>query len=201
MKNWFNRKKPVPASIPSSASDADFKAVIEALEHAIKRNWRVAIAVFIAAILMAIATFIFLPHLTNDSARTIEENKDNIPLAIFILLRATAFAGVLVAMLYGLLNLARAALDQATRYQKRLMAAHFMHYVFDGYPARIGQPGFTIREVVEAIDAWSRNVESAYTKVRFGKPSPENWSFTLPDGTRIVSGSGTDHTQPAKKQS
>lgn len=153
-----------------------------------RSNWIVAGLAFAAAAAIGIAGFAQLPALTDHSVAELRENDENLVLGVFVILRATAFAGAVVALFWGMLNLARAALDQATRYQKRLMAAHFMHYVFDEYSDRIGQDGFTLKEIITAIDAWSSNVESAYTKVRFGKGGTDNWSVTTANGDRISFG-------------
>jgi hypothetical protein len=167
---------------------AEFDVVIKGLRKAMRSNWIVAGVVFAAAATIGVVGFYQLPELTDHSVQELQDNEGNVVLGVFVILRATAFAGAIVALFWGMLNLARAALDQATRYQKRLMAAHFMHYVFDEYSARIGQDGFTLKEIINAIDAWSSNVESAYTKVRFGKNGAENWSVTTPDGSRIAFG-------------
>lgn len=177
---------------------AEFGVVSDGLRNAMRSNWIVAVVVFIGAAGIGIAGFVHLPALTDHSIVELKENEGNIVLGVFVILRATAFAGALVALFWGLLNLARAALDQATRYQKRLMAAHFMHYVFDEYSERIGEEGFTLKEVITAIDAWSSNVESAYTKVRFGKGGADNWSIATSDGSRIAFGrDAVRHLPPA----
>ncbi|MCJ1708549.1 hypothetical protein [Microbacterium sp. VKM Ac-2923] len=194
----MKKKREAAEADATPMKSAEFGVVIAGLSNAMISNWIVAGVVFAMAAAIGIVGFFQLPVLTDHSVAELKENEGNIVLGVFVILRATAFAGALVALFWGMLNLARAALDQATRYQKRLMAAHFMHYVFDEYSERIGQDGFTLQEVINAIDAWSSNVESAYTKVRFGKGGAENWNVTTPDGSRIAFGrEAVRHVQPA----
>lgn len=195
------KKKP-PAARPRRASaDSEFQLVIDGLKGAIVSNRWIAAGIFVAAAGVGVTATILLPQLTHQSVEELERNSGDLMIGVFVLLRATAFAGVVVAVFWGLLNLARAALDQATRYQKRLMAAHFMHYVFDEYRDQIGTEGFTLREIVNAIDAWSSNVESAFTKVKLGKGKSENWGVSArPDGVKFAYGADAVKNLPSNEE-
>lgn len=165
-----------------------FDALLGTLKKAVSWNRLVAGAIFFVAIVGGVVALFLLSHLTTDAVETLGDHPDII-LASFLLVRSAAFAAIVAGLLYGLLNLGRAALDQAERYKKRQMAAHFMHYVFVEYYERIGTDGFRVAEIIDAIDAWSRNVESAYTKVKIGGKSAENWSaFVSSDGTSFAYG-------------
>lgn len=178
----------MPDSKGESPDKLLFGALLETLKSAVLWNRIVAGFIFLAAIVAGVAALFVLSHLTTDAVATLGPHPD-IVLAIFLLVRSAAFAGIVAGLLYGLLNLGRAALDQAERYKKRQMAAHFMHYVFVEYRERIGTDGFRVAEIIEAIDAWSRNVESAYTKVKLGGKGTENWSARVStDGTSFAFG-------------
>lgn len=184
---WKPRRTTPPAE-PAVADPQLFDALLKTLKQAVLWNRLVSGAIFLVAVGGSIVALVVLSHLTSDAVETLGPHPD-IVLAIFLLLRATAFAGIVAGLLYGLLNLGRAALDQAERYKKRQMAAHFMHYVFVEYRDRIGTDGFRVAEVIDAIDAWSRNVESAYTKLKIGGKSAENWSALVSsDGTSFAYG-------------
>ena len=176
-------------STPPAPDPHLFQALLRTLRNAVHWNRWVAAGIFFVAILGAGVALYALTELTARGVADIASHPNDIVLGIFILLRSAAFAGIVGGLLYGLLNSGRAALDQAERYKKRQMAAHFMHYLFVAYEDRIGEKGFRVAEVIDAIDAWSRNVESAYTKVKIGGKGSESWAAaTTKNGTTIAYG-------------
>jgi hypothetical protein len=183
------KRKASPSLHSFEAGDGKlFEALLGTLRGAVAWNRVVAGSIFLIAIIGAIVALVTLSHLTSEAVTTLGDHPDVI-LATFLLIRAAAFAGIVSGLLYGLLNLGRAALDQAERYKKRQMAAHFMHYIFVEYRDRIGSEGFRVTEIIDAIDAWSRNVESAYTKVKLGGKNAENWAaFVSANGTSFAYG-------------
>jgi hypothetical protein len=60
------------------------------------------------------------------------------------------------SLIFGVLSLGRAALDQATSYQKLLMAATFMHYVLVRYEDQLKGGSIKLEDVVKFIEAWSK---------------------------------------------
>jgi len=145
-----------------------FGPLIDALQHASRRNQRIAMLVFGLGGVAAVAAFVWLAHLTSETAIVLQNNSGDLVLAVFEISRSAALAATIAAIVVGTLNLGRAALDQATRYEKRLMAAQFMHYAFREFRTEIADETIQFSEIVASIDAWSRMVESAYTKVKFG---------------------------------
>lgn len=177
----------LPVDTPTEGkADVDYANVIECLIDAISRLRWLALLIFSAGTGLVIYSFHWFPETTDKVADTLIKNAGNIPLVIFELVRGTAFAAVLAAIIFGILSLGRAALDQATRYEKRLMAAHFMHFVLSKYAAQIKE-ATELDEVVNFIDAWSKNVESAFTKVKFKPPKERNLEVGIdPDGGLVL---------------
>lgn len=101
---------------------------------------------------------------------------------IFELVRTTAAAALLGAFLWGLLNLGRAALDQATRYEKRLVAGRFLVYVFHTFRDQMENESLSLKDVMEVFKAWSDNVESAFTHVKFGSRNNQGVSVLAKNG-------------------
>jgi hypothetical protein len=87
---------------------------------------------------------------------------------VFELIRTAAGAALLGAFVWGTLNLARAALDQSTRYEKRFIAGHFLVYVLRKFEAEIKDGSIKLPDVMSVFKAWSDSVDSAFTHVKFG---------------------------------
>lgn len=143
----------------------------------------------------AIAVFCVLVHMTDagiDDLQAEMARVDTGRLALLIFsmsVRATALAGFTGAVIYGVFNLGRAALDQATRFEKRLLASRLMHAMLARHDtnSQNRQP-LTMEEVIQILTVWGESVESAYTHVRFGKRSnPVNLSVGA-DGGRYSEG-------------
>lgn len=130
-----------------------------------------------------------LPGLTAAASRRIAESGDSTSLMVFELLRGTAFAAAITAILFGLFSMGRACLDQATRFQKRLVAAHFLNYVLHTYKQQIAEGTIQIEEVVSFLDAWSQTVESAFSNVKFGsKNNQAIRAAVTKDGAQMETG-------------
>jgi len=161
-----------------SESDASFRMVIEELEGAIAKSQRVAVAAFGAGVVATGLAMVFLYWQAELVGHQIVDNEGVPAFAIYAIVRGAALTVIVSAILYGIWSLGRASLDQATRYQKRLMAAHFMNHILVDFQPLIANGKIKLTEVIGAIDAWSRNVESAYTHVKFGR-KPQDLRISL----------------------
>lgn len=156
-----------------------YEKVLTTLDSAIRWLRYAAVAIFaIGGVFIGWALWI-LPGLTDTGVQKIIENPDNPLVAVFELFRGTAFAVVVASLIFGVLSLGRAALDQATRYQKRLMAANFMHYVLVRYEDQLKNGSIKLEDVVKFMEAWSKNVESAFTNVKFGNAKSQNLRIAI----------------------
>ena len=155
----------------SDSVDPEMQHVIDELESAIRWLRVAAIAVFVvgAAILGFVA--VELPQLTENASERIQEAGDSTNVMLFELLRGAAFAAAITSILFGVLTLGRACLDQATRFQKRLIAAHFLNYVMHSYEAELRSGAMSLTDAVNFLKSWSENVESAFSSVKFGSRS------------------------------
>ena len=84
--------------------------------------------------------------------------------ASYLIIRGSGFAAIVGGVIYFGFNLARSALDQATRFEKRFIASQVIDYALhsDVKPERLSA-AHTI------IEAWGGTVESAYTAPRVAK--------------------------------
>lgn len=118
--------------------------------------------------------------------------------AVYELVRTAAVAALIGAAIWGLLNMSRAAIDQATRYRKRLTAGSFLVFMLSNYNKEIRSGALKVESVMAVFTTWSNSVESAYTNVRFG--SKNNQRLALEMGSRgasVVSGEPT-RSEPRK---
>jgi hypothetical protein len=184
----------------ATAPKAQYAKLIETLQKAIRWLRAAAALVFGIGAGLGAWAFVHLREGAEAASGMIASDGDNVLLAVFLMFRTAAYAGLTGAVLFGVLTLGRACLDQATRYQKRLMAALFMHYALDQYADEIRKSEIKLNDIVAFIDAWSKNVESAFTKVRFGaKEAPVAFEFDSKTGHfKVRSGEATAATEPKK---
>jgi hypothetical protein len=161
----------MPEFPPYPETGSSVQPLILALREASNRNQTIAKWVFAVGGVGAVVAFAWLAFLAISTTNVLEQHPDDLLLGAFEISKSAALAGTIAAIVVGSLNLGRAALDQATRYEKRLMAAQFMHYAFLEFRTEIATGAIQFSEIVASIDAWSRMVESAYTKVKFGADS------------------------------
>ncbi len=204
-----NEDTSITSSMPANAPDDElhtaaeqdkFEPLLNSLSSAMRWNRWIAVAMLTIGIIGAVPLLLFLHDITAQSVDTLTDpsNRNNYMLGVFELLRGAAYAGLAGSILFGIFTLGRAALDQATRYEKRKMAAHFMHYVIVRYDEQIQSGDIKLKEVIKIIEAWSSIVESAYTRVRIGSKQPEKWAASVnKDGVSMRFGStqpvGTDN--------
>lgn len=83
----------------------------------------------------------------------------------FLVVRGTGLAAIVGGVIYFLLNLARSAIDQATRYDKRLIASHLIDYALHEPEVNASK----LEAAHKIIEVWGSTVESAYTPPRVAK--------------------------------
>jgi hypothetical protein len=59
------------------------------------------------------------------------------------------------------------------------MAANFMHYVIVNFEQEIRDGTIELKEIVDVIDVWSHNVESAFTNVKFGSSKVQDLKISI----------------------
>ena len=199
---WFARlvqRHAAPAVQLPVSFDADsgvvtlpysYGRVIDRLSSAIWVQRSVAGLLFALSLVALIVALVHLPNVTANGATAIKDNPQIYTLAIYELIRVAGYAAFATAAVWGLFNLGRAALDQATRYEKRLVAAHFLHYTLETYSNEIRSGKIKITEVMTFLKSWSENVESAYTHVKFGAKGSEDFAIAATkDGVYVAKGS------------
>ncbi|MFT4086444.1 MAG: hypothetical protein QM658_04710 [Gordonia sp. (in: high G+C Gram-positive bacteria)] len=187
-------------AVQSSLARGDYQSVIDSLESAILWLRWASLGIFAVGAGMISFAIWKLPQMANEGVSKIVENPDNSMVAVFELVRGAAYAAVVVSLVFGILSLGRAALDQATRYQKRLMAARFMHYVLVEFQTEVRRGDIKLADIVRFIDAWSRNVESAFTNVKFGtgKGKSIRAAYSQRDGVDV--GYGDEPSRPGEPE-
>ncbi|MFB2557031.1 hypothetical protein [Herbiconiux liangxiaofengii] len=196
---------PVPEPSPTAAVEpvaapapVDLGLLIGDLDQAIATNRRLAKWLLIAGAVASIVVLVALALLTQEAVKVLSspEAEGNYMLGAYEILRGAAYAGLAGSILFGLFTLGRAALDQATRYEKRKMAAHFMQSVTRRFDKQIGDGTIKFEEIVAIIDAWSSIVESAFTKVKFGSREPQPWAVDVTkEGASFRSGASEGATK------
>lgn len=169
--------------------DPDFKAVIQELDTSIERLRMLARLIFAMAGAILLLAVIATSALSWHAADLIMKYPDEWTLFAFELVRTTAVATVLATAVWGTLNLGRAALDQAARHEKRLIAAHFLHFTLHKYEPEIKKKIITLDQVMLFLRSWSDNVESAFTSVKYGKTKNDAMSMSVNrDGAAYAEG-------------
>jgi hypothetical protein len=148
--------------------DPEMRHVLEELRGAIWWLRVAAVVVFAFGVAITAVVVWLLPSLTQNASERIAESGNSATVMIFELLRGAAFAAAVTSILFGVLTLGRACLDQATRFQKRLIAAHFLNYVLHIYGDEVRSGDMKLTEIVNFLKSWSENVESAFSGVKFG---------------------------------
>jgi len=173
----------------NAKGNPDYVAILRELQGAITWLRWAAVAVFTVGAGGAAAAVVELPGLTKSAAATIAKSGNSINMTVFELLRGAAFAAAVTSVLFGIFTLGRACLDQATRFQKRLIAAHFLNFVLHSNRELIERGDMKISEVVKFLKAWSANVESAFTHVKFGSAKSQATELSVgPSGLNAKTG-------------
>jgi hypothetical protein len=151
------------------------RRTLQELKHDSERygargQWLFAIAILLGAALLAVSY-----HLTGvylDDLQRAEDDREMV--LILLLVRGTFFGALSVGFLYGVFTVANAYVDQSTRFRKRLYSAHMLNYAFRTFGDTIEKDGkVTVRDLVVLFAAWNENVDSAFSRVRFQRKSPD----------------------------
>jgi hypothetical protein len=146
---------------------------IKGLEANAVKYGRWSAVFFVLAVLIGIALLYASYLLTGDYVRDIRSAKDPELVLILLLVRSTFFGALSLAFLYGLLTVATAYIDQATRFRKRLYSAHMVNYAFETFGQEIKEKKITLEQIVAVFSAWNENVDSAFSNLRFQKKSKD----------------------------
>jgi hypothetical protein len=95
--------------------------------------------------------------------------KDPEWMLVLLVVRGVFFGGLSVGLLYGLLTVATAFIDQAARFRKRLYSAHMINYALREFHHEIKAGTVELKQVVSIFEAWNHSIESAFSDLRFQK--------------------------------
>jgi hypothetical protein len=151
-----------------AGAEAEFEEVIRELRQGAQRMRWVFSAVFVVALAAVVGAGFLLPYLMAEGVRAVDQAENPVLILIYELFRGTAFVVLLTSVLLGLLSFGRASIDQATRYEKRLVGSHFIHFVLTKYEPSIRSGAISLVQVIEFLAAWNATVETAFTNVKFG---------------------------------
>lgn len=84
---------------------------------------------------------------------------------LYLIIRGTGTAAIVGGIIYFLLGLARSSIDQATRYEKRLIASHLIDYALHDPAVDASK----LDAAYKIVEVWGSTVESAYTPPRVAK--------------------------------
>lgn len=175
-----------------------FELATEHLTASIKRNRRVALAAGIVGVVAVVAASIAGYKATTAGAEALKDSNYDVSMLAFELVRTAGAAALLAAFVWGLLNLARAALDQSTRYEKRFVAGHFLVYVLDMFETEIKHGNIEVTDMMLVFKSWNDSVDSAYTNVKFGSKHTQGFSISTTKDGSTVSAGGPAPQPPSK---
>ena len=114
-------------------------------------------------------------------------NAELIATTVYLLIKGTAFAAIMSGIVFAVISLARSALDQATRFEKRLIAARFIDYAVNAEHVDSDK----MKVALGVLSAWGASVESAYTPTRVAARRPESLEMSIgKDGGTVKVNSG-----------
>jgi len=172
-----------------------FSRITDQLDQSIKRERRVAALFGLVALVGSAVGLWVLYHSALSGVKTIrsvgatdDESDALIAVTIYLVVRGTAFAGVVAGLLYAAVSLARSALDQATRFDKRLVAARFIDYAVHAETVDVAKMNLAM----SVLEAWSKSVDSAYTLRGSTKRSDEFSASAGKDGVSLAQKQATE---------
>lgn len=146
--------------------------VIDELTLARKKQRNLSYLFGAVAVVAAVAGVVFLASQASAGVRRIQgaagsgvSDTSITALTAYLIVRGTGLAAIIGGNIYFLLGLARSSLDQATRYEKRLIASHLIDYALHDPEVEVGK----LDAAHKIIEVWGSTVESAYTPPRVAK--------------------------------
>jgi hypothetical protein len=134
-------------------------------------QWLFGVAILLGCVLLTVSYFLTGAYLQdlNDAAADRKEL-----VLILLLVRGTFFGAMSVGFLFGVFTVANAYIDQATRFRKRFYSAIMLDYAFRTFSESIKKGGkVKVGDLVVLFGAWNENVDSAFSRVRFQRKSPD----------------------------
>lgn len=167
----------------------NFELAIETLKKHSRTMHNTAMLVGLVGTVIVVVAAISGWYSTRHGAEVLQQSDYSNQMLVFELTRIAAGAALLGAFAWGTLNLARAALDQSTRYEKRLIAGHFLVFVLQKFEKQIRSGEIGLQDVMNVFTAWSNSVDSAFTQVKFGSKSNQGLAATVgKDGVSFATG-------------
>lgn len=165
----------------SHISGEEFEKILAQLDDSIARERLLALAASMIAVLFGWWAMWFLPITTSRGLEHIHRAAESVhpgelaATTIYVIIRGSALAAIIAGLLFALIKLARSALDQATRFDKRLIAAHFINFAVHTKAVDAKKMEIALR----VLEAWGASVDSAYTPNKVAAARPEKMRFSL----------------------
>jgi hypothetical protein len=169
----FGLVAPIVAPVvhPPENQKAEYEALLNHLTRSIANERLRAVRLILVAMVGSLAAVVWLWHLSDGGLKVITDsstNESRYTVTAYLLIKGVTYSGLIGGLLFGVFRLARAAMDQATRFDKRLIALHFIRFATGA--DRID--GKMLPLVVQVLTAWSATVDSAYTQHESHKNKP-----------------------------
>jgi len=177
--------------------EVEYLAVIAALDRSIERHSWYAWIIGFVALGGSVAGIWFLHDVFVNDLSALETAKDPTTVLAFVLVRGAALAVAVTSVLYGVLSLARASLDQVTRFEKRLVSARFLHFILDQQKPAIDAGSLDLKSLREFMESWNETIESAYSKVKFGSRKAQGVTLKADKNGFLYATSDPDSPQHA----
>ena len=178
-----------PKSTPAPFNEAGWVPIAEELRAQSRLSTALSAITMVLGSIGVIFAAMIGKWATEDGGEFVAKSNFNWVAAMYELVRTAAVAALVAAAIWGLLNMSRAAIDQATRYRKRLTAGSFLVYMLSNYNTELRTGALKIENVMAVFNTWSSSVESAYTSVRFGSKNNQRLALEVgQQGASVVSG-------------
>ncbi len=195
---YRNRPRPSEPDLPSAGvnTKAFQTEGWKAIETELRAQSALSTALSASTMILGVVGVIFAAFIGKDATEKgavfVHDSGYNWVAAVYELVRTAAVAALIAAAIWGLLNMSRAAIDQATRYRKRLTAGSFLVFMLSNYNDELRSGTLKLESVMAVFTTWSSSVESAYTTVKFGSKNNQRLALEMGrDSASLVSGEPT----------
>jgi hypothetical protein len=165
-------KDPFDGEPPSDVAEVDTpitKTTLLELGRDSRRYNAWGIAFFVIAATIGCVLVVVSYVLTVAAVDALNAAKDPEWMLVLLVVRGVFFGGLSIALLYGLLTISTAFIDQGARFRKRLYSAHMINYALREFHGELQSGAVKLKQVVEVFNAWNHSVESAFSDLRFQK--------------------------------